>query len=1113
MIQPLRWLCVLAAISLLGPLRVSASIPRVASVTPPTGSLSGVFTELTVVFDQSVIGVDAQDLLVNGRPAAAVNGAGSVYTFSFLQPNYGGVEVKFAPDSAITSAGSLLEVFDSTSVQWAYTLRDIAPPTVLAIHPPEGITIAKLGQVEVTFSEPVTGVKASDLLVNGQPAANVSGASAGPYVFQFPNVGPGAINVSWAGSQTINDLAGVPNRFAGGTGWSYSVDPNAPEATVVISEFLAANVTGLKDETGAVQDWIELHNRGGTPVRLLGWSLSDDLRNPGEWVFPDVTVGPGQFLVVFASGLDRRPGGANAALHTNFRLSRAGEYLGLFNPESPRRVVHEFAPNYPEQRNDYSFGQDPSGPARYFRSPSPGAANGPSSIAGVAAPPEFSVERGFFSSFPFYLTLGSATPRATIRFTTDGSEPTETKGTTYSEPIFVNETKIIRAAAFAPNMLPSQVVTHSYFFNQTIATKSLPVLSIVTATNNLFGPTGIMEFNPRNTTKHGIAWERPASAELIRSEDNSGFQINGGLRVLGGDVVREIYNYNAGPPAGKYSFGLFFRGDYGANSLQYPLFENSALEEFERVGLRAGFNDPLNPFIGDELVRRLMLDMGQVGVHGTFVNLFLDGVYKGYYNPTERIDSRFLRAWHGGSNGWDIIHERDTLEEGTIDEWNALRAFIANSDFSLAANYQEVSRRLDLANFVDYLLVNIYAATGDWPGNNWRAARERVSGAKWRFYSWDAEISFGTFNNARTVEWNEITQDLEISTRTSAVGDFFAKLRVSPEFRLLFADRVQKHFFDGGALTDANVLRRFEELRKTLLGVIPVMKDTIPRIWVPQRRGIIFTHMINAGLLPFVSAPVFSQSSGPVPRGFNLTMAASGGQIYYTVNGADPRVALSGAVSAEARLYSGQPVTLNASTTLKARAFSGGNWSALTEGSFTVAVLGIPLRLTEVMYNPAGGDAYEFLEIQNVGSTTLDLGGLNFGGLDFRFPDLATLAAGERFLIASAVDPAAFAARYPDARVNGYFNRALANGGEKLTLRNAEGRTITSVEYNDENGWPLPADGRGPSLELLDPDGDPNDPASWRASALPGGSPGTAPIVVVPNAVQLNEVMTRNINS
>jgi hypothetical protein len=307
--------------------------------------------------------------------------------------------------------------------------------------------------------------------------------------------------------------------------------------------------------------------------------------------FPDVTLGSGQLLVVFASGLDRKPTGAGAALHTNFRLSRA-ESSELFDAES-RQVASEFVPGYPEQRNDYSFGGDSTRQIRYFGIPSPGLAQWNEQHSGVAAPPD-SACNGASSARSFYLTLSTTTPGATIRFTMDGSEPTATAGLVYSEPIFVNGTTIIRAAAFKPNTLPSQVVSHSYFFNQTVAIKSLPIISMVTATNNLFGPTGIMEFKPRNTTKHGIAWERPASIELIRAEDNSGFQINAGLRVLGGDVVREIYNYNAGPPAGKYSFGLYFRGDYGATSLEYPLFEEAPLEEFERSACARGLMT-LNP--------------------------------------------------------------------------------------------------------------------------------------------------------------------------------------------------------------------------------------------------------------------------------------------------------------------------------------------------------------------------------------------------------------------------------------------------------------------------------------------------------------------------------------
>src|SRR2546423_1118588 len=114
MTRLISWFVVLVGIFLFGPL-AQAAVPHVASVTPPSGSFSGLFTEFTVAFDQPVNGGDARDLLVNGRPATAVSGSGAVYTFSFAQPNYDGVEVKFAPDSAITAANSPGDVFDPTS--------------------------------------------------------------------------------------------------------------------------------------------------------------------------------------------------------------------------------------------------------------------------------------------------------------------------------------------------------------------------------------------------------------------------------------------------------------------------------------------------------------------------------------------------------------------------------------------------------------------------------------------------------------------------------------------------------------------------------------------------------------------------------------------------------------------------------------------------------------------------------------------------------------------------------------------------------------------------------------------------------------------------------------
>ena len=104
----------------------------------------------------------------------------------------------------------------------------------------------------------------------------------------------------------------------------------APPTTVHLNEFVASNVSGILDEDGQEADWIELVNGSAVAVDLAGWSLTDDAAEADKWVFPAVTVSPGQFLIVFASGKDRRPA-SGLNFHTNFKLNASGGYLGLFN--------------------------------------------------------------------------------------------------------------------------------------------------------------------------------------------------------------------------------------------------------------------------------------------------------------------------------------------------------------------------------------------------------------------------------------------------------------------------------------------------------------------------------------------------------------------------------------------------------------------------------------------------------------------------------------------------------------------------------------------------------------------------------------------------------------
>ncbi len=1112
------------------------SPPTIEGISPAPGVVTAL-TSISVTFSEPVNGVHIDDFLMNGVSPTAMTVSNTTYTFTFAQPLFGTIFITWATSHGITDQALLPNAFNATGpgATWQYVLADLTPPALSDLFPPADSPVRVLSQIEVTFSEAVLGVDASDLLINGQPATAVSQQPGGPFIFRFPQPqSTGTVSVAWAAGHGITDAAAVPNPFAGGN-WSYTLDTNLPFANLVITEILAANVStnGLKDEDGDSQDWIEIRNFGTSPVNLANWSLSDDPDLPGLWTFPARTLGANQFLVVFASGKDRRSTNAASQLHTNFKLSNSGEHLGLYSPESPRALVSGFTP-FPEQRNDISYGLDYTNGFRYFATPTPGAANGLSMVTGVCAAVHVNVPRGIFA-IPFDLVPSSETPGAELRYTTDGSEPTALS-TLFPAKLRISSTTLFRAAAFKAGLLPSRTTTHSYLFNVPVAIRSLPILSIVTASNHLYGPSGILGINGgnynsgawspntssdyHNPSQHGLAWERATSVEWIEPGDQSGFQTDCGIRVQGSDWQRPRLT-----PTSKFSFRLYFRSDYGPGRLEYPLFPLTSIHRFDQLVLRAGFNEQGNPFIRDEIHRRLSSDMGQIAAHGNLAVVFVNGAYYAgspWYNPTERVHEEFFQEHLGGSPDWDVVSmawAQGAGAPGVVDgdraDFQSLVNYVNNSTATSSLVYSNIARRLDLTNFADYCILNAYAATGDWPANNWRAGRDRANSV-WRFVVWDAEWGMGIYGRSVTI--NSFTQtgggpnDSGLgSVSSSEIAQLYNRLRASSDFRLLWADRVHKHFFNGGALMPGAISNRFNELRAELASLIPNMDVAILN-WARDRQSIFFGQMQPYGLLQSSNAPVFNQFGGRVPAGFNLVMANLAGPILYTTDGSDPRTAFTGAISPSARTNTG-PLALNASVTIRARSLQGATWSAMTEATFTVGSLGIPLRITEIMYRPPGGSFHEFLELENTGGTTADLSGMYFDGIGFQFSEGTKLAGGARCVLGSNTDTNAWKAQYPGVNPLGWFAGNLSNGGERLTLFDRFGNIITTVDYRSSGGWPTAANGGGLSLEIINPNGDPDDPANWQASGAVSGSPGAPNSTPAAPAVYLNEIMAENLGA
>jgi len=448
----------------------------------PTGNVAGVSLSLAAnVDDGGVFYLNGAEFfrvrVPNGQTAA---------TFA-TGDNEGGTETLVFDPTNLVAGDNVLAVevhqqsIASSDIVFGMNLTatvtnrvpDTIPPVVSLLSPNSGITVLSLEEIEVIFSEEVQGVNASDLRVNNQPTTAVIHEGPGQYRFTFTQPATGVVQVAWAPGHGITDLAPMPNAFAGGS-WSYILDPNSTIQDVRISEFMADNQSGIRDEDGDHSDWLELYNASPTTVDLGGWFLTDSFFTPTLWRIPNGTfMAPNSYLLIWASD---KPGRTNPAapMHTNFKLDPQGEYLALLN--SSTNVVSAFSPLYAEQRPDVSYGRDRLDPSSigFYSTPTPGAANGTSGGTDFAPNIVFSRQPGTFSgSFTLSLSLSPASPNAVIRYVVITNlvfaagnavltnVPTASSPT-YTGPMPIYHTTQIRARTFEPGKLPGNSVTVSY---------------------------------------------------------------------------------------------------------------------------------------------------------------------------------------------------------------------------------------------------------------------------------------------------------------------------------------------------------------------------------------------------------------------------------------------------------------------------------------------------------------------------------------------------------------------------------------------------------------------------------------------------------------------------
>ena len=378
---------------------------------------------------------------------------------------------------------------------------------------------------------------------------------------------------------------------------------------------------------------------------------------------------------------------------------------------------------------------------------------------------------------------------------------------------------ILRAVAVAPDGTRGKVVTKTYFTGMSLVEHygDIPVLSIVTAAENLLDPaSGIMvrgDFWDRwlttpeaksiqeagriweaeaNFTQRGIDWERPAELSFFDGSDRPAFQESAGLRIRGS--ATRLYSQK--------SFNIFFRSEYGSESLHYALLPEAvdlngqSISDYRSFALRNGGNG-FGRFAGrDAFLQELLADRAFSSQTQRPAIVFLNGEYWGVYTICEKYGKAYITEHYPGIRDDNVvIIKEEELDEGVEADlllYRELKAF-AGYDLSDPAVWDSFSRLMDLESMADYFAAQIYIGNWDWRENkNIRLWRTRVpentnafDDGRWRYLLYDTEYSAALYRFSETdVSYNSFQAALENHK-------LFAAAMQNAQFQELFLKTVQ----------------------------------------------------------------------------------------------------------------------------------------------------------------------------------------------------------------------------------------------------------------------------------------------------------------------------------
>jgi hypothetical protein len=801
-------------------------------------------------------------------------------------------------------------------------------------------------------------------------------------------------------------------------------------------------------------------------------------------------------------------------LHTNFKLNKDGDTVYLYNQA---QVLQDFV-IMKAVAMDISYGRQPDGAEtfKYFGSPSPLLTN--NNQAGSLTQ---TTDNVIFSSIGgthlggLTLTLSSPVVTDKLYFTTDGSVPSEASQL-YAAPIVISSDGVVKARIYRTDALPGPVTTHTYI---TSKQHKFPITCLSTDPSNLWDEqTGIYILGANASTKkpyyganYWQDWEKPAHFEVLNTNGEKVIDQGVGVKIFGG--YSRTHDQK--------SMSVFARSKYGSGNIKYRFFDDKTIDKFESLVLRNGGTDGSYCIFRDGLFTGFARGMDLDRMAFKPSAHYLNGQYWGILNIREKVNEHFLADNHKfntkdlnllGYDGSDIMM-------GSNDDYEQLLMFAESNDLQNAANYQQIMNRMDVDNYIQYQLTQIYISNRDWPGNNIKFWRINTPDSKWRWILFDTDYSFGIYH------WN----DYEYNSLAAAMDDsqttwpnpawstlLFRQLLTSTNFRNNFITQYCDHL--NTTFQPTRIEFQIDSLRNLYEGEI---QDHWTRwngsytTWLSEverlknfanlRPNNALNHLINAfnlGAQYNIQVSVNDGAQGQV----KLNSLLLNGDTFTGKYFQNIPITLKALPKPGYKFVGWQGAINSTSSTITYNMAGAASFTAVFEKASDAELKMVVVN--EINYKSASTfDTEDWIELANNGPATIDLSGWKLTDLGkepvYYFSQGTVLYPGEFIVACSSLRN--FRNHRPttkNSEGNFEFGLSSESKGDKVRLYNAASVLIDAVDYFTTSPWPVIANELGATLELKAPSLDNTLHQNWVVN--PGkGTPGK------PNGSQLSTGTTK----